>query len=92
MVVTHSVRAVKFQLASRAMLAGPLSLLCLAAPVAAAPSAAVAKHACPNAPKRAQPAAAEWPKKAPARVVLVLKGTGGGGSGFWRQLAADLMP
>jgi len=70
-----------------------LSLLCLAAPVAATPSAAGAKHACPNAPKRAQPAAAEWPKKAPARVVVVLKSsTGGGGSGFWRQLAADLMP
>jgi hypothetical protein len=72
------------------MLIAALSLLCVAAPVTAT-SVARSKEHCSPSPKRAQPAAAAWPKKAAPRPVVVLKTTGGG-SGFWRQIAADLMP
>jgi hypothetical protein len=70
-----------------------LSVLCIAAPIAAARPVANGNHvhaACPK--KHSAPAvAAATPARPAARQVIFLNG-GGGGIGHWGRIAADLMP
>jgi hypothetical protein len=81
------------ELASSVIRLAAISILCLAAPLAAAQPVAVPKqHGVHCAHKRAEVAATAWRKTAAPRPLASVGGPAGGGFAPWGRIVGDLMP